>query len=349
MSQLTNPSKLLLRNEHSLEADSVLVINFCQDGLLQQLNALDTCKTLTAFTSNFATKASEENASDCNIQLGIQLPKYDKNNKPFDLIIYYYPKAKSEALMMLDNIRAISSDETRLLVVGENKGGVKSSEKQMKSFCKTSNKIDSARHCLLYQFNGLEHKPNFDINKYQKTFELTINKHTIKVISLPGVFNHGELDLGTKLLLETMPVPKSGHILDFGCGAGIISAYLGSLNSKLSFTCLDVSALATKATELTLAANNVKGCCLLSDGLSKVSGKYDHIVSNPPFHTGLSTDYDISEQFIIKSKLHLSSKGSITIVANSFLKYQPYLEQSYNQYITVAKTNKFTVYQCNKK
>ena len=136
MSQLTNPSKLLLRNEHSLEADSILVINFSQDGFLQQLGALDICKTLTAFTSNFATKAAEQDTSNCKIELGIELPKVDKNNKPFDLIIYYYPKAKAEALMMLDNIRAISSDETRLLIVGENKGGVKSSEKQLKSLCK---------------------------------------------------------------------------------------------------------------------------------------------------------------------------------------------------------------------
>lgn len=346
MSQLTNPSKLLLRNEHSLEADSILVINFTQDGFLQQLEALNICKTLTAFTSNFATKAAEQHTSNCNIQLGIELPKVDKNNKPFDLIIYYYPKAKAEALMMLDNIRAVSSNETRLLVVGENKGGVKSSEKQLKSLCQFSKKIDSARHCLLYQFNGLEHKMDFDINQYQKTFELTIKDKSIKVISLPGVFNHGEMDLGTKLLLETMQVPKSGHVLDFGCGAGIISAYLGSLNDNLTFTCLDVSALATKATELTLAANNVKGKCLLSDGLSQISGKYNHIVSNPPFHTGLSTDYDISEQFITSSKLHLSSKGSLTIVANSFLKYQPFLEQSYNQFETLAKSNKFTVYQC---
>lgn len=349
MSQLTNPSKLLLRNEHSLEADSILVINFSQDDFLQQLDALNTCKTLTAFTNNFATKAAAQHTHNCNIQLGIELPKVDKNNKPFDLIIYYYPKAKAEALMILDNIRAVSSNETRLLIVGENKSGVKSSEKQLKPLCRFSNKIDSARHCILYQFNGLELKENFDIHQYQKTFELLIKDYTIKVVSLPGVFNHGELNLGTKLLLETMSVPKSGQVLDFGCGAGIISAYLGSLNDNLSFTCLDVSALATKATELTLAANNVKGVCLLSDGLSKVSGKYEHIVSNPPFHTGLSTDYDIAEQFIIKSKQHLSSRGSITIVANSFLKYQPYLVQSYNQYATVAKTNKFTVYQCIKK
>ena len=347
MSQLTNPSKLLLRNEHSLEADSVLVINFSQDGLLQQLDNLKICKKITGFTSNFATKAAEENQID--IELDIALPKHDKNGQAFDLIIYYYPKAKAEALMMLDNIRAIAKADTRLLIVGENKGGVKSSEKQLKSLCHTSAKIDSARHCILYQFNGLEHKSQFDINQYQKTFELTIKEHTIKVISLPGVFNHGELDLGTKLLLETMDVPQSGDVFDFGCGAGVISAYLGSLNNKLTFTCLDVSALATKATELTLAANNVQGTCLLSDGLSQVTKKFSHIVSNPPFHTGLSTDYDISEQFITKSNQHLYNKGSLTIVANSFLKYQPFLEQSFNQYETLAKNKKFAVYQCFKK
>ncbi|SFD11326.1 methyltransferase [Pseudoalteromonas denitrificans] len=349
MGQLTNPSKLLLRNEHCLEADSILIINFSQDGFLQQLDTLNIHQNITAFTNNFATKSSEEKISKGDIILDVELPKHDKEHKPFDLIVYYYPKAKAEALMMLDNIRAISSQTTRLLIVGENKGGVKSSEKQLKSLCKTSNKIDSARHCLLYQFNGLEVKSGFEIEHYLKTFELDIKGSKVKVVSLPGVFNHGELDLGTKLLLETMTVPRSGHILDFGCGAGIISAYLGIQNPKLNFTCLDVSSLATKATQLTLAANNVSGKCVLSDGLSKINTLFDHIVSNPPFHTGLATDYDISEQFIIKSKQHISAKGSLTIVANSFLKYQPFLEQSYQEYITVSKTNKFTVYQCIKK
>ncbi|HRD99646.1 MAG TPA: methyltransferase, partial [Ilumatobacteraceae bacterium] len=35
-----------------------------------------------------------------------------------------------------------------------------------------------------------------------------------------GVFSHGALDLGTKvLLLKSPPVPQQGHLLDLGCGS----------------------------------------------------------------------------------------------------------------------------------
>ena len=37
-----------------------------------------------------------------------------------------------------------------------------------------------------------------------------------------GVFSRGEVDAGTKLLLEALPEEMDGEILDLGCGWGII-------------------------------------------------------------------------------------------------------------------------------
>lgn len=343
MSHLSNPSQVLLRNQTALIADSILVINFEQDALLSQLVSINPNSSITAFTSNFANASWASTLTDVNIVLDAQLPTLAP-----DLIIYYYPKAKPEALMCLDNIAAISHEHTRLLIVGDNKGGVKSAEKQLKSKSQFCNKIDSARHCSLYQFSGLTLQDHFDLTDYQKTFQVTIDDTTIDVISLPGVFNHGELDSGTALLLKTITAPEAGTVLDFGCGAGIISAYLGKKNPKLEFVCIDVSAFATKATTMTLQANGVKGRALLSNGLSELNNKVNHIVTNPPFHTGLNTDYQITEGFIKQAKQFMHPNGTLNLVANSFLKYQPFLEQEFGCYTQIAKNNRFTVYNaCN--
>lgn len=339
MSHFTNPSQVLLRNEAALIADSILVINFEQDMFLSQLASINPNSKITAYTSNFANAAWAKSVSNIDIVLDAQLP----TSSP-DLIIYYYPKAKPEALMCLDNIAAISHENTRLLIVGDNKGGVKSAEKQLKGKAQFCHKIDSARHCSLYQFVGLTLQDSFLLTDYQKTFQVTIADTTIDVISMPGVFNHGELDHGTALLLKTMTTPDAGTVLDFGCGAGIISAYFGKKNPKLEFICIDVSAFATTATELTLAANNIKGVTLLSNGLSELKDKVNHIVTNPPFHTGLNTDYQITETFIKEAKRFMQPNGSLNLVANSFLKYQPFLEQEFGSYTQTAKNNKFTVY-----
>ncbi|WP_369676649.1 methyltransferase, partial [Enterococcus faecium] len=78
-------------------------------------------------------------------------------------------------------------------------------------------------------------------------------------------------------------------MLDFGCGAGLIATFLGLKNIALSFVCSDVSALAAYATTQTLALNNINGKAVLSDGLTSINGKFDLIISNPPFHTGIAT------------------------------------------------------------
>jgi 16S rRNA (guanine1207-N2)-methyltransferase len=158
------------------------------------------------------------------------------------------------------------------------------------------------------------------------------------------VFNHGCLDAGTKMLLENAPSTKQGKVLDFGCGAGLIATFLGLKNTALEFVCSDVSALATYATTQTLKLNGVTGEAILSDGLKNISGKFDLIVSNPPFHTGIATDYSVAETFLANAKQHLTKNGKLTIVANSFLKYPPILETQFETYQTVFKNNKFAVY-----
>ena len=145
-------------------------------------------------------------------------------------------------------------------------------------------------------------------------------------------------------MLENAPLIKQGTVLDFGCGAGLIATYLGLQNPALSFVCSDVSALAIYATTQTLKLNNIKGEALLSDGLTNITGKFDLIISNPPFHTGIATDYTVAETFLANAKQHLTKAGKLNIVANSFLKYPPILEAQFDNYHTVFKNNKFAVY-----
>ncbi len=339
MSKLTNPSLLLLRNEDELVGQSILVVNFEQDGFLRELKALNPDAKITAFSYNHANAMYASKIAGIHAVVDHTIP-----NGNYDLVIYYYPKAKPEAQMSLDNIRAVCHQDAQLFVVGENKSGVKSAEKQLKDHCGFSNKIDSAKHCILYLFSELTLNDNFAISRYHKQFQVKAGDIEFTAISVPGVFNHGALDVGTAVLLNNAPTVSKGKVLDFACGAGIIATYLGLKQPELEFVCSDVSALATYATEQTLALNDHKGQAILSDGLTDINGKFDLIISNPPFHTGIATDYTIAEAFLSSAKQHLSKQGKLTIVANSFLKYPPILEAQFGQYSTDFKNTKFAVY-----
>ena len=343
---LSNPSQLLLRSPELLTGKRILVVNFPCDGLAHELRDLNEQADITFFTYNFDNAEYVKNNAADKVKI-VNSHQIDANK--FDLVIYFYPKAKAEALMTLDNIRAVVDEQASLLVVGEKKGGVKSIEKQLKDKA-SGHKVDSAKHCQLYSYTDIAINNGFDITQYQQSFTLvqTIggSEYQCDIVSLPGVFNHGKLDDGTALLLDNLPnLSKAKTLLDFGCGAGIIATFACKHYPKIKALAVDVSALATYASAQTFAANEVNGQAQLSDGLSTVEQSFDVILSNPPFHTGLKTDYSITEQFFKTAKQHLHRSGELTLVANSFLDYPEQLSKVFTHHHVLAKTKRFAVYQ----
>ena len=338
---LTNTSQMLLRNIADLTGN-ILIVEPEADELCRSLQAnLPTDTTLSCYTTNAAVASSWHHpTATCYFSA---LPTF---NQQFDTVVIFYPKSKEQLSLTLANIAPALNSNSQLYLVGDNKGGIKSLSSHADKLGLQANKLDNAKHCLWYFLSGSLHtlsKPAFSQHK------LIINSTELNICSIAGVFNHGKLDIGTALLLDNLDHITKGSVLDFGCGSGVIGAYLKKRHSALNLYCSDVSALATEATRHTLSANNLQGTVLTADGLPTQPASFDHIVSNPPFHTGIKTDYSISEAFISQSKSRLNSAGSLTIVANSHLAYHTLLEQTFGKVAILAKANGFVIYQAIKR
>lgn len=68
-----------------------------------------------------------------------------------------------------------------------------------------------------------------------------------------------------------------------------------------------------------------KVAVLAADGLGDVGGRFDWIISNPPFHRGVATDMSITQRFIADAGRRLSSRGKLLIVCNRHLPYEGWL------------------------
>lgn len=202
------------------------------------------------------------------------------------------------------------------------------------------NKVDSARRCGLYH-GRLEKQPQFSLESWWA--EYNIDGLTIK--TLPGVFSRDGLDVGSQLLLSTLTPHTKGKVLDVGCGAGVLSAALASHSPKARLTLCDVSAPAVEASRATLAANGLEGEVFASNVFSEVKGRFDMIISNPPFHDGMQTSLDAAQTLIRGAVRHLNSGGELRIVANAFLPYPKILDETFGFHEVIAQTGRFKVYR----
>ncbi|MFC5175922.1 class I SAM-dependent methyltransferase [Nocardioides taihuensis] len=107
----------------------------------------------------------------------------------------------------------------------------------------------------------------------------------LDLVSGSGVFAQGRLDVGTAVLFRETEPPRSGRVLDLGCGYGVIGLALAATGSVV--TAVDVNERAV------LLANENAAALGLTDRFTAVTpdgvepgATYDEIWSNPPIRIG---------------------------------------------------------------
>jgi 16S rRNA (guanine1207-N2)-methyltransferase len=327
-------SEVLLR-QADLFQGSLLIAGLAADSLLGELPQAQ------GWTWHAGDQALLQSRFAERVHHGVEVP-----DVAFDSAVLFLPKSRELAAYLLNALASRLAGRS-LYLVGEKRGGIEGAAKQLQAFGKPR-KLDSARHCQLWQVtvdNAPEAKP---LQSLAERFELTLADGPLHVISLPGVFSHGRLDKGSALLLEHLDALPNGHVLDFGCGAGVLGATVKRRYPQSRVTLLDVDAFAVAASRLTLAANGLEGEVISGDGIDAAPTDLDLILSNPPFHTGVHTNYQASENLLKKSGQHLRKGGELRLVANSFLRYQPLIEAALGNCEVRADAHGFRIYRATR-
>ena len=312
-------SEVLLRQPEYFQG-SLLLVGLPADDLLGQLpNAHGWCwhaGDQAALDARFAGR----------VHFGVEVPELG-----FDTAVVFLPKSKELADYVLKAVAA-RLPGADVFLVGEKKGGIEGASKQLLALGKPR-KLDSARHCQLWQVT-VETAPQAPVlADLAQHYELPLAEGPLKVVSLPGVFSHGRLDRGSALLLE--------HLV---LGAAVKRRYPHN-----TVTLLDVDAFATASSRLTLAANGLEAEVITGDGIDAAPMGLNTILSNPPFHVGVHTDYHATENLLTKAVKHLKTGGELRLVANSFLRYQPLIEAQFGHCTVKAEGSGFRIYSAKRR
>lgn len=178
-------------------------------------------------------------------------------------------------------------------------------------------------------------------------FTTSLFNMQFKFLSDKGTFSYGELDYGSKLLIETVTINQEQTLLDIGTGIGVIGIALKKKYPTLEVTMTDVNLRALNLANKNAKLNNVDVKIFESDLYSNIDKKFDLIISNPPIRTGKKVIYTLYKEAF----LHLNEKGSLWIVvrvqqgAKSTVEY---LKTIFNTVIVVEKSKGFYIIKASK-
>ncbi|MFB9253310.1 methyltransferase [Sphaerisporangium melleum] len=176
----------------------------------------------------------------------------------------------------------------------------------------------------------------------------------LTVTSHAGIFCADRLDIGTRFFLQHLP-ERSGpeHVVDLGCGNGVLGLAAALSNSEAQVTFIDESYQALASAEATFRANVPEGTTatfLAADGMSGVpAGTVDLVLNNPPFHAHRATTDETAWRMFNGSRAALRRGGELWVVGNRHLGYHAKLRRLFGNCEVAASDPKFVVLRAVKR
>ncbi|MCS4487644.1 class I SAM-dependent methyltransferase [Streptococcus sciuri] len=141
--------------------------------------------------------------------------------------------------------------------------------------------------------------------------ELTVELlgQSLRLLTDSGVFSKKMVDYGSQALLKTLDFKRGERLLDIGCGYGPLGITLAKAQD-LDITMVDINQRAVALAQKNAIVNAVEANIFQSNLYEKVTGTFQHIISNPPIRAGKKVVHTIIED----SVTYLDVGGDLTIV-----------------------------------
>lgn len=138
----------------------------------------------------------------------------------------------------------------------------------------------------------------FDANQSaahrQSSVELRIGERTVSLATDSGVFSADRLDPGTAILLDTLPdPPRSGNLVDIGCGYGPIALWLALRAPTATVWGVEVNERARELATANAAAAGAGNVRIREPGQVPAGIRFAAIVSNPPIRIGKAALHEL--------------------------------------------------------
>jgi 16S rRNA (guanine1207-N2)-methyltransferase len=328
--------ELVLSEVDTEESDDILVLqsNYGILGVTLKGNIL--MQETSARAANFSRKNAEMNDIDAGIE---NRPVEDLEEK-FDKIFYAPANYQPVELVKkrLSDASRLLKENGEIFISGKKKSGLKRYRNFLEKYGELE-KISSGK-VRAYRFEREEELPEIDI---EKAFSAELKDEEADFRSEEGLFSAGNLDDGTRILLENLE-DIQGKVLDAACGYGAIGVFTGKL-FDVEILMTDDNVCATKHAEENMERNGVEGEVRTGDCLDAFEDeRFDFIISNPPTHQGKG----VTQKIFRQAHQVLNDGGEFWLVYNQNMQYEKQLRERFDSVEIIAEEDNFLVVKAEK-
>ncbi len=159
----------------------------------------------------------------------------------------------------------------------------------------------------------------------------------------PGVFSEDGIDKASALLASKFPASLSGRVIDLGAGWGYLAKSVLALDGVTELTLVENDRYALEAAKRNL--DDARARYVWADALTwRPDAPVDHVITNPPFHSGRKAEPALGQGFIRAGAAMLKPKGHLWLVANRHLPYEGTLEDAFRTVELHAETPSFKIF-----
>jgi 16S rRNA (guanine1207-N2)-methyltransferase len=190
---------------------------------------------------------------------------------------------------------------------------------------------------------------SIDLSVYEHTVETQLRGRKYTFFTRAGVFSRKEIDDGTRLLIESVEIQPMNSVIDVGCGYGPIGITAAHMASVGRVVMVDTNARAVECSSRNIVAHHLHHArrngkrrveAIVSDRFDAVRGeRFDRIVSNPPFHSGVDVLYPLVDE----AYAHLRFHGRMYLVLMRYVGIKRHIEKVFGNCTIVGQEGKHAV------
>ncbi|KGR33773.1 16S RNA methylase RsmC [Vibrio campbellii] len=307
---------------------------------------------VTLMSDSFISqKGAQQNLADNQCNQVSFLSTMDDIPENTDLVLMQLPKSNRHLVWLLSQLRKALPASCPIVAVNKAKEIHTSTLKLFEKYLgETKTSLAWKKHRLV--FSSANAQPVIDVDPMTIW---DVEGESIQLKNLPNVYSGESLDLGARFMLQHLPQdPTLKHVIDLGCGNGVLSVKMGQLNPQARLTSVDESFMAIESAKQNLLDNlgdarDIQ--CIVNNCLDGFTPDCaDMVMCNPPFHQQQAITDHIAWQMFCDAKQILNQGGKLLVIGNRHLGYDAKLKRLFGDKNVklVASNNKFVILQATK-